>query len=350
MPLIVSPRLAVPEIIEPLQRYGWTGVQLFFVISAFSLCLTMPRHEASPRPLLSYAISRLSRIAPLFYLLLLCNVFYVAARWGAYPDPYRVLTSLTFTYNLFPAYSNGIVGAGWTIGTEMLFYLLFPLVYANFRSIGARIALICLSIGFWHLFKANVIPLIEDDAVRRQFASLTLAAHFPSFALGMLAFSIYEQFKHHRSARHIGATLFCVGVLGIGLLLGNPYRFGVLEYNQWPSVFYTAMLVGLGLCPLTVIVNRVTEFYGVICYSLYLWHPPVIFALAPTYRWIYSQGFGVGASFSICLAVTIAVATGVAVLSYRFIELPGLSLGRKVKDRLLNTTRLTAERGISPTT
>src|SRR5690606_22630615 len=125
-------------------------------------------------------------------------------------------------------------------------------------------------------------------------------------------------------------ALLSIGLLGIALLAQSPYRFGVLEANQWPSVFYAFILVGLGLCPLEAIVNRVTAFYGEICYSVYLLHQPVIFFMEPVYRGIYAQ-FGVTVSFTACLALTLAVVTGVAFLSHRYIEKPGLDLGRRVK-------------------
>jgi Predicted acyltransferases len=333
VPLLVHPKLPIPDAITPFVMYGWTGVELFFVISAFSLCLTMPRHQASQGPLVSYAISRLSRIAPLFYLLVFCNVGYIWFIKGGVVDPLEVLTNLTFTFNLVPSHVNSMVRAGWTIGTEMLFYLIFPLLYVRFRTIGARIALICIAIGAWQLFKP-VIPLVEDDVVRNHFAGRTLMVHIVSFALGMLAFSVYSTLKEHPASRQIGTALLACGVLGIGLLIQSPYRFGVLQANQWPSFFYALILVGLGLCPFSAIVNRVTTFYGKICYSTYLLHVPVLLVLEPAYRWIYAHGPGVPVNFAVCLVLTVAAVTGVAVVSYRYIEQPGLELGRAIKARL----------------
>ncbi len=54
--------------------FGGTGVLLFFVISGFSLSMTMTRHNRATVPILSYATSRFFRIAPLFYTVLLASV------------------------------------------------------------------------------------------------------------------------------------------------------------------------------------------------------------------------------------------------------------------------------------
>jgi len=66
VPAIQKP--ALPTWLSPAVFYGSSGVILFFVISAFSLSLTMPRHEANGG-LTSYYLSRLFRIAPLSQLI-----------------------------------------------------------------------------------------------------------------------------------------------------------------------------------------------------------------------------------------------------------------------------------------
>lgn len=338
MPVLVSPHLGIPDAIAPLQLYGWTGVQLFFVVSAFLLCHTMPTHQNTGKPLISYAISRIARIAPLFYVLILYNVLNTWLTWGVWPDPLRVITSLTFTFNLSPTYANGIVGAGWTIGVEMLFYLLFPLFYFCFRSLATRLLFACLAFVAWPLFRAFILPMIEDPALQHQFSGLTLAAHLPTFALGMVAFSVLEKLRGHSFAPAIGIASFAAGLAGLGYLFTRMVSFGVLDFIGWVSIFYTMIVIGLGLCPLSLVVNRVTTFYGRICYSVYLWHPVVIMAMEPIYHKIYARGLGIPISFTLCFAATIAVVTGVAVLSHRYIEQPGLDLGRAIKAIIMTRT------------
>jgi peptidoglycan/LPS O-acetylase OafA/YrhL len=63
--LVSAPKPSLPDWAKPIVLFGASGVMLFFVISGFSLCLTMPRHEQSNTPLASYYLSRFFRIAPL---------------------------------------------------------------------------------------------------------------------------------------------------------------------------------------------------------------------------------------------------------------------------------------------
>jgi peptidoglycan/LPS O-acetylase OafA/YrhL len=50
-----------------IMAQGSRGVQLFFVASAFTLCLSYERRKNEKNPLLNFFIRRFFRIAPLFY-------------------------------------------------------------------------------------------------------------------------------------------------------------------------------------------------------------------------------------------------------------------------------------------
>jgi len=69
--MLPSPRLQVAPFLDLFVVNGTMGVDLFFVVSAFSLCLSMPVHDREVRPMLGFALRRFFRIAPLFYLMIL---------------------------------------------------------------------------------------------------------------------------------------------------------------------------------------------------------------------------------------------------------------------------------------
>ena len=115
--------LAKPSYWQPIS-FGGTGVFLFFVISGFSLCMTMGRHLASPHPTLSYALSRFFRIAPLYYAMILLSIYPLRVPHAGGPGIY-----FAFLFNFAPGQQEGIVMASWTIGVEMVFYVLFPALF-----------------------------------------------------------------------------------------------------------------------------------------------------------------------------------------------------------------------------
>jgi peptidoglycan/LPS O-acetylase OafA/YrhL len=67
--LIAQPHLAFPNWAW-LASIGGMGVTLFFVVSSFSLCHTMPIHDREDDRLLAFYLRRFFRIAPLFYFML----------------------------------------------------------------------------------------------------------------------------------------------------------------------------------------------------------------------------------------------------------------------------------------
>jgi peptidoglycan/LPS O-acetylase OafA/YrhL len=342
MPLIVTPNLEVPRSIRLIQMHGGTGVLLFFVISAFSLCLTMPKHEHSARPMVSYAISRLTRIAPLYYVVLAYSLVYAWVVWHTWYEPLRIATALTFTFNLFPSVAWGAVGASWTIGVEMLFYLIFPLLYLRLRTINSRIIFLFAALALSKIFILTYLPFIADEQIRLDYKGLSFFTHLQGFALGMVAFSIYRGVKSHKSATLIGKALGAAGLLSLVIIVLNPDAVPLTDAHKASpfgyflvGVGYSMILVGLGLFPWRIVVNRVTTYYGDICYSVYLWHPPVIYLLEPTYHRVYSFDLGTPISFLICLALTVTTITVVGELSHRYIELRGLAFGQWLKAQLL---------------
>jgi peptidoglycan/LPS O-acetylase OafA/YrhL len=93
---------------------------------------------------------------------------------------------------------------------------------------------------------------------------------------------------------------------------------------------FAMLLLGAAVLSSRLLVNRVWSFYGEISYSVYLWHLPVMIVLVPAYRELLALiGPGVPL-FCAALALTLVVLTGVSWLSFRYIELPGITLGKQV--------------------
>ena len=111
-----------------MQHLG-AGVQLFFIVSAFTLCLTH-EHKAENRVVSYFLIKRYFRIAPLFYLCVITT--YVVLKIKGIEvyqyTPVSIFTNAAFVFNLIPSVdvALSLTGAGWTIGVEFLFYFLFP--------------------------------------------------------------------------------------------------------------------------------------------------------------------------------------------------------------------------------
>jgi len=310
---------AAPAYARPIE-FASTGVFLFFVISAFSLCLTMPRHLTSERPTLSFAIARLFRIAPLFYLLILISAFRFHQYHGDWPGLRSLFLDAAFVFNLVPGEHESVVMGGWTIGVEMLFYAAFPLLYR--RSLGVVL------LGAAALF--GLFLAIAGDAKPMSFGYTNVVGFLPMFAAGMAAFALFSRWQGH-ATRGWPLLLGGAGVL-IGCIL-VPHSEGNVYLRVPIAVGYAALLAGLGLWRVPVFDNSVSRFFGRLSYSVYLLHPIIIVQVRPFFPALISE-FGAEVGYLLCATLTMAVLTPLAMASHAWIERPMEKLGRKLDQRL----------------
>jgi peptidoglycan/LPS O-acetylase OafA/YrhL len=325
-----QPNLLVPDYLAPAIHFGAAGVWLFFVISAFSLSLTMPRHIATGTPLLSFSISRLFRIAPLFYALVLFHLIRDYALLGATKPVEGIAANLLFIFNLFPEYTKSIVWGGWAIGPEMLFYALFPLIYFKVKRLEHLVILLFASVAIYAAFQTYGSALFSSRRAFETFNSRTLIRHFPSFILGMIAFQLYMTLKDHTSKKLLGRLIFAASFISIvAFWYGHP-PLPLLHNSHMDAFAFAGLLLGAGLARPRLMETSLMSYYGKISFSVYLWHIQVIFHLTPFLRWFYTLGLPAGISFLCSVAVVLAVTTLVAHYSYKLIERPGEKLGKAV--------------------
>ena len=127
----------VPGLTAFAHEHGERGVQLFFIVSGYTMMLTFG-DKVDSTSIRSFYIRRAFRIVPLFWAAIL---FYLAITKGEgfrFWAPDGVTTrdvALTFMFLHWSSVSafNSVVPGGWSIAVEMQFYLLFPLLIFLFR-------------------------------------------------------------------------------------------------------------------------------------------------------------------------------------------------------------------------
>jgi len=330
LPLIaLGHPLALPkELLTFLQAVGGSGVDLFFALSAFLLCMLMPSYERNPRPTLSFYLKRFFRIAPLFYLAL---VYWITARYlqGTSPDWRKVLYAITFTFNLNPSAADGEVFAGWTVGVEMLFYAIFPFLFRALPGWKLKVAALLLSMPLYPLALAVFGYLPFDDKVLQRYQLLTIFKHLPVFLLGLVAFEAYERLRTQKDAFGISAIL----VAGAIALLGNVIAGRAFFSGDTRTLGWALLIVGAGLYRWPFI-NPVMAFLGRISYSIYLLHGPIIISMGGVFLAIYGWGAPTLLSFLMCVALALAVIVPISWLSFVLIETPGNRLGSYLVTKL----------------
>jgi peptidoglycan/LPS O-acetylase OafA/YrhL len=338
-----------PGAVGPLLGFlyaGHTGVTLFFVLSAF--LLTRPfwaeARGGPPTRASRFYARRALRILPLYVAV----VAFATWRHAEQPaDWWKALPHFTFLMDFFEAaprlepYSN----VWWSLATEVQFYLVLPWLARLLRRPAGRrlcLGLVLLYGALYAVFAAGVLQRAASNA--HLAASFSLAGRAPTFALGALAAGLVQ--RHGESLRgrlarshwlsRGGADAVLVALLaGQGCLLAAAARMGFFQAESyWPewhlceAALWSALLLLLLLAPLRsrrLLCNRALSGLGVLSYSIYLVHLPVLHQVLIPFRmaaggspgWTLQTLGGVG--------IAAALVLGISLVTYNAIERPFLA-------------------------
>jgi peptidoglycan/LPS O-acetylase OafA/YrhL len=345
-----SGRAALPAPLA-LIRAGHTGVTLFFVLSAFLLSLPLLRRQADDRfDTRAFYRRRALRILPLYWCVLVAGGVLAATRWE---DVLRVIPHLVFANGVSPAVPkiHPYTDVTWSLATEAQFYLLLPALPWALASRGRRrlgwVVLGCGAAVYGALLGGAFIGLMGPAG---WFVGLTVVGRAPVFVCGILAAWVYLRFgdrlRHWRPLAVWGDVALVGCFVALELLLRPVAREGFLRWEFPPYVawhvvegaLWAAVLLLVIVAPLRlrrVFVSRAMAWLGLVSYSIYLLHWPMLLGSGRLLRRAFpGAGWdGVGVAW---LVGTVAAIGVLSALTYRFIERPFLvrkaSPRRRVRD------------------
>jgi peptidoglycan/LPS O-acetylase OafA/YrhL len=330
--MIPAPSLDVPKWAATFLKVGGNGVSLFFVVSGFTMCLTMNGRQNEQRATLRFYVRRTCRIVPLFYAWIAATCLRDYLMFDKMHTVREVLLNASFGYHFVPGMQEGIVMASWTLAVEMLFYLVFPWVFRWASTLPRAVAFFWLTTVAHVLSRSLIGQLRLPLAATESLANYDFFGFVPSFAVGMVVYFVHERLVRDEG-RGWGVAIFAAGLAAYAALLTG--RLGLFfEWRDWQALIYGVILLGVLLAPPRLVVNRLTCFFGTISYSLYLNHPTLVLLLIPVYRRIYGVRSTLTLRFGICLFATTAALTLASCFTYWLIERPGIRLGATV-DRWL---------------
>jgi peptidoglycan/LPS O-acetylase OafA/YrhL len=331
--IIPATKVVLPAWLAPIVLNGGSGaVTLFFMISVFALLHISRSYPGEPHAKSRFFIRRLCRIMPLYYSWLILSLAWPS---GAAVTPLELLASSTFTFNLIPGTQWSVVPGGWTLGVEMIFYLLFPLLLSLVFNLRRAVIflLVAAAVALTHYFGIRRLALSPSIDLGEYIIYISFFHQLPVFALGVLSYFICGRLAAASIAkpRRYGAALLAVGAAGSVLLSFSTQ--GPMFLYLFAATF-SCVMIGLSLYPMKVLVNRATVFLGVISYSLYLNHPRLIYYCDWLYQRIHAAVGDPTLGFFACALVTLVPLILVSHVTYRMIEKPGIALGRKLSERL----------------
>lgn len=327
--------------------FGWTGVNLFFVLSGFLITGILLDSKDSPRYYSRFYYRRALRILPAYYGILLLVLVLVQTGTIDRPVSWQFLgASAIYLANIAPLFGiSAQYGVLWSLAVEEHFYLLWPLFIRKLRIQGvtALATAICLlALGF------RILAFATGHNPLDHYTWLVA----DGLAMGCLLAIAVRSFRQDRRCLHaIAAAAFLVTGLSylIDRALGHAFAGGALHITSFNSFFLGLLATSLLLGSRFDIRSRALEFFGEISYGLYLVHL-LCFDLYDHFssRFLPSAENATGhfglMAFRFGLSATLAVA--IAILSRRYFEEPFLRL----KDRLPAHSTTTPESELAVST
>ncbi|MEU9487269.1 acyltransferase [Streptomyces decoyicus] len=292
----------------PLFAYGCLGVQIFFVISGFVICLS-----GWGRTLRAFIASRVSRLYPAYWAAILLVTAVFALPWVAYKalPPSEVLTNLTMLQQ--PLGADRVLGVCWTLWAEMRFYALFALCVVLPGATRRRVVLFCAG---WTLAAALA------QAAHQPFLDTVLMPEYAPFFIGGIGLYLL----HRYGARDPVAW----AIVLVSWLIGQHYAVAGLWHAPSATAFsYRSTVVIIAVVTLgfalvaAVALGRLhwadwrwLTVAGALTYPFYLVHEHL--------GWVVVRALhhGIGLPSYATLALTVALMLLLAWVLHRFIERP----------------------------
>ena len=261
---------------------GQKGVQLFFLVSAYTLFRSINFRKNETNSVFNFYIRRFFRIAPMYYLAILFYTLY-----NNIPN-----AELGILYNLFLIHGfsiewfNKIVPGGWSVGIEFLFYIILPFLSLKVKTSNQALCFYIIALtlkGISNLTLKNMLIGYPNTNID-YFIQFSLPNQLPIFGLGILLYFIVKDDNWSLKQFNNKAILLLLILIGFtvfykSIFFNNNDVFGVL--------FFFFFLV-MSRTKNKFLINEFIIYVGKISFSLYLCHFGVIYLGSSFFYYIYS--------------------------------------------------------------
>jgi peptidoglycan/LPS O-acetylase OafA/YrhL len=326
-----------------VDRFGWIGVDLFFVLSGYLIGgqLLAPLARGQRINLGRFFARRVFRIMPAYFVVL--AVYFLLPSWREYSEMSQPLWKFLLSVQNIALHGGTAFSHAWSLAVEDQFYLALPfLLLFLFRRPRAAIIIPCLIILggiLLRTFLAWKNPSIDGGVSFRGFQALI---YYPTWTrLDPLVFGVVlgaiEKFRPTWWQRIINCApwlwLLALGLIAYALYLGETDNLTVVACVwQFPIIAVgMAMLLVCAVSP-RLPFRRVAipgaAFIASIAYSAYLIQKLVINGVE---RFCSSHNIQPTSAFAL-IGVELCVYAAATILFFT-VERPFLQLRRRIAPR-----------------
>jgi peptidoglycan/LPS O-acetylase OafA/YrhL len=322
---------------------GAMGVQLFYIISAFTLFYSLNNRDELGFK--NFFIRRFFRIAPMYWFVIIISLLLFGTGTGSVYFDTRpeistgnIIANFLLLHTTNPYYHNYLVTGGWSVGVEVGFYLLLPIIFINIKTLKNAISLTAALFLLAMAAKSySVFSIIPETDIWIDYINKSLPFHLPIFGMGIILYFVLFKsrfFNEGLATLDINTkrdiSMICTA-FSIFLLIVFAYGEG---YRYLPNMFlygaaFTIMLFGQALYSLKIIVNKISCFIGKISYSIYLLHFFFLSTAMTIAGYLHVNDYPV-VKFIIVLTITLLISTVAAYVTYMLIEQPFQKLGKLI--------------------
>jgi peptidoglycan/LPS O-acetylase OafA/YrhL len=282
-----------------LAPFAVGGVILFFMLSGFLIDHNLERDGH----IIRYGLRRMFRIFSAYWtalaLILLFEHFVLHDPGFSLRD---VFLNVTLLSDIFPA--PLISAVFWTLLIEVKFYAIAPII----KWLGDRTT-----------FAAPFAAMALNALVFSVRGEASHVLTFLTFCFAGMQFSLWYRGKI--TAMQLG--IMAAVVVLASLVFLRYYRIGLTIFT---IIDFTLLWLALTR-PRPPFDLAAIRFVGAVSYSWYLYHAAIGY---PTIAALRGEAFGMtGAAVAVAAIVTLTLAW----LSYRFVERPGIEVGRTLERR-----------------
>ncbi len=311
---------------------GFIGVDIFFVISGFLITSHIFREiQAGSFQWKEFYKRRINRILPAFLTMiafcLLVSPFLLSANdlivftksaFAAVVGLSNIFFLRAYGAYFAPEAGEAVLLHTWTLGVEEQFYIIWPILLLLIVSL-ARHRLLTILAGL--TIVAVVVSAYGAEHFPKAAYYLLPTRFFELLIGGILAVFLADRQRPRWSHSPL------VALVGYFLILYGLFRLN--SQSTFPGLnalfpcLGSALLIlyGTDRRPSAVLSNRVLVFIGLISYSLYLWHWPII-------AYVNYLGIPIGPTAGLGI---VALSVSLAWLSWKYIEVPFRSSGAKLR-------------------
>ena len=333
---------------------GWSGVELFFVLSGFLITGILLKSKAAGNYFSSFYARRFLRIFPIYYLVVTAGL--AAAHynvwWNSMMPPDRMRIAYYFYAQNWPLFWNhgayqtvSLFGHFWSLAVEEQFYLLWPLVIwllpeGGVLGLCTAGLVIALPLRFYMVHRyaeslgAMVLTTSRMDglligailAIVLRRGQIPLRWIYVALGVGGAILGYVAVFHH----RELIATYFympTIGITGFALLAG-----GLLALSQHSIGWLGWILRARWL--------RTTGKYS---YGMYIYHVPIYLVLEHVLATHFGVVFPLPLGWALAyIAALVGITFLVAKASYDWFESRILALKSHFQPRFAETRIVTA--------